>query len=186
MGPSELLSKVAGVLDRMKVEYFVTGSVATMAYSESRMTNDVDIVVALPLSRIAEFCESFPPQEYYVSVEAAKQAILHQSQFNIIHPESGFKADIIIPSRTDFNRSRFSRVRRLRAVPGLDVAFSSPEDAIIMKMQYYKDGESEKHVRDIATVMQVNGDTIDRGYIETWAEELDLMVVWKAILTRLG
>lgn len=186
MAPSELLSKVASVLDRLHIEYFVTGSVATMAYSESRMTNDVDIVAALPLAGVQEFCDSFPPDEYYVSAEAARQAIVRQAQFNIIHPASGFKADIIIPSRTDFNKSRFARVRRLQAVPGLDVPFSSPEDAIVMKMQYYKEGQSEKHLRDIAGVLQVNRGAIDLDYIERWAQELDLMVVWKAILERLA
>lgn len=185
MVPSELLSKVVGILDGMHVAYFVTGSVATMAYSEARMTNDVDIVAALSMSNVAEFCSAFPQEDYYVSVEAARQAVLHQSQFNVIHPSSGFKADIIIPSRTDFNKSRFARVRRLRALPDTDVLFSSPEDAIVMKMQYYKDGQSEKHLRDIAGVMQVNRDTIDRAYIEGWARELDLTEVWQAILARL-
>lgn len=186
MAPSELLSKVASVLKQMGLDYFVTGSVATMAYSESRMTNDVDIVVALPLSRTDEFCASFAGDEYYLSVEAARQAVLAHSQFNIIHPASGLKADIIIPPRSDFNRSRFSRVRQLQALPGLEVAFSSPEDAIIMKMQYYKEGQSEKHLRDIAAVLQVNGDGIDYGYIEQWVTELDLLAVWTAILARLG
>ncbi|MGB3940739.1 MAG: hypothetical protein WBK96_04495 [Candidatus Manganitrophaceae bacterium] len=44
MGPYDLLHAVVEVLERMQIPYLVTGSVASMAYGEPRLTNDIDIV----------------------------------------------------------------------------------------------------------------------------------------------
>ena len=57
-------------------------------------------------------------------------------------------------------------------------------DVIIKKMEYFKEGQSDKHTRDILGVLRVRGDKVDRAYIETWAERLDLSEVWQAILRR--
>ena len=44
MGPFELLQNIVEILERLQVPYLITGSVAAMAYGESRLTNDIDIV----------------------------------------------------------------------------------------------------------------------------------------------
>ena len=46
MEPSDLLRYAAGVLENMRLRYFVTGSTATILYGEVRFTNDIDIVWA--------------------------------------------------------------------------------------------------------------------------------------------
>jgi hypothetical protein len=114
--------------------------------------------------------------------------LLHHvaSVFNIIQPRSGLKVDIIVPSPSDFNRSRFRRARRVRAGDDWDAWFASPEDAIIKKMEFYVAGGSEKHLRDIASVLKTSGESIDREYIEQWAKALGLTDIWHVILTRLG
>ena len=53
------------------------------------------------------------------------------------------------------------------------------------KLWYYREGGSEKHLRDIAGIMQVSGDEIDTRYIDHWAHELGLAQEWQAILDRL-
>jgi hypothetical protein len=64
MEPSELLRRFVAVMERLKIRYLVTGSMATMAYGEPRFTNDIDVVVALPLDLVDAFCESFPEPEF--------------------------------------------------------------------------------------------------------------------------
>ncbi len=44
MGPYELLGNIVLILERLKIPYLVTGSMASMAYGEPRLTNDIDIV----------------------------------------------------------------------------------------------------------------------------------------------
>lgn len=185
MEHADLLRYVVDVADRLHLRYFVTGSTASIFFGEPRFTNDIDVVVDLPLGMIHEFCQAFPEQEFYVSEPAVRQAVVLCNQFNIIHPDSGLKVDVIVPADTAFNRSRFQRVRQV--VPGDYTAnFASPEDVIIKKMEYYREGGSEKHLRDIASMLKLCPDPIDRGYIQAWATELDLMDVWKAILDRVG
>src|SRR3989442_1542813 len=106
MEPSELLRRFVEVLERLHVPYLVTGSMATIAYGEPRLTNDIDIVVDLPLDQVDAFCESFPQDEFYCYREAVIEAVRQRSLFNIIHFESGLKIDVIIPDDSEFNRSR--------------------------------------------------------------------------------
>lgn len=44
----DLLRYATGVLETMRLRYFVTGSTATIFYGDVRFTNDIDIVVDLP------------------------------------------------------------------------------------------------------------------------------------------
>lgn len=184
MEPSELLRFVVSVLERLELAYFVTGSTVTIFYGEPRFTNDIDIVVDLPLSAVEEFCRQFPEDEFYVSHTAASDAVRRCAQFNIIQPRSGLKVDVIVPPPTAFNRSRFARARRVQAGEGWDASFSSPEDAIVKKMEFYRNGGSDKHLRDIAGVLKTSGREIDLAYIEQWADTLGLTEIWRTILDR--
>ena len=178
MEQSELLRHCTTVLEQLGLRYFVTGSVATIFYGEPRFTNDIDIVVDLPSSRISDFCRAFPSEDFYVSEEAVRRAISRKGQFNVIHPASGLKVDVMIPSEDAFNRSRFARIRRLRPASDFDTAFASPEDVILKKLEYYREGGSEKHLRDIAGVLKISGAQIDLTYIDEWASRLELSEVW--------
>ena len=181
----ELLQKVAGVFERNQIEYFVTGAMASVAYGEPRLTNDIDIVAAISEEHIPGLLGAFPPDEFYASEEVIKDAIRNQGQFKIIHPSSGLKLDVIIRKDTEFDRSRFSRIRRIQPAESYQANFASPEDVIIKKMEYYKEGGSEKHLRDITGILKVGGDEIDRAYIDRWVQRLNLIEIWDAVRRRL-
>jgi hypothetical protein len=186
MEQSDLLGFVVRAIEGMGVAYFVTGSTATIFYGEPRLTNDIDVVVDISETQVAEFCRRFPEDEFYVSEAAAREAARSNGQFNVIHPASGLKVDVIVPAPTRFNQSRFARVRRIQAAGDLQACFTSPEDAIIKKMDSYREGGSEKHLRDIAGVLKTSGVQIDRAYIEEWAREMDLMEIWTTIQNAAG
>ncbi len=186
MGLFELLQKVVSVLERLGIPYLITGSVAAMAFGEPRLTNDIDIVAAIDEKHIRDFLMSFPPDEFYVSEEAAREAILRQEQFNIIHPGSGIKIDVIIKQDTPFDDSRFKRLQRIYPAESYQANFAAPEDVIIKKMEYYKAGGSEKHLRDIAGILKISREIVDWDYITKWAERLDLDEVWDPIRKKLG
>ncbi len=186
MERSDLLRYLITVFQRMELRYFVTGSVATIFYGEPRFTNDIDVVVDLPEGRVAEFCRQFPQDQFYVSIEAAQDAVRTKSQFNMIHPASGLKVDVIVPESSAFNQSRFDRARVVQPERSVDAWFASPEDAIIKKMQYYREGGSEKHLRDITGVLKVSRGQIDLPYIQKWARQLDLDEIWAAVQQRVA
>lgn len=184
MVPSELLQSVVAVLERLGFRYFVTGSMATIFFGEPRFTNDIDIVVDLPATRIAEFCAAFPASEFYLSEETVHRAVSRRGQFNIIHPNSGLKVDVMVPADSSFNRSRFSRAKRIRPASGFDAVFSSAEDVILKKMEAYREGGSEKHLRDIGGVLRISGEELDRGYIAEWADRMGTAEIWGEALRR--
>ena len=184
MEQSELLRFVASTLEKLGIPYFVTGSLATVFYGEPRFTNDIDVVVDLPPGKIAAFCAAFPEEDFYLSEESARRAVARRGQFNVIHPRSGLKVDFMVSGDSPLDRSRFLRARRLSPGPDFQASFSSPEDVILKKMEFYQEGHSEKHLRDIAGVFKVSGDQIDRSYIEDWVSRLALEEVWQEIQRR--
>ncbi len=186
MEQSELLHFVVSALEKIGLRYFVTGSVATIFFGEPRFTNDIDIVVDLPTEKIAQLCAAFPSPNFYLSEETIRRAISRRGQFNILHPSSGLKVDIMVPADSAFNRSRFARATRIRPAPDFDATFSSAEDVILKKMESYRQGGSEKHLRDIAGVLKISGDHLDSDYIARWAERLEVEDIWQEILRHAG
>lgn len=185
MEDKDLLRYAVEVLERLGLRYLVTGSVATIFFGEPRFTVDIDIVVDLPAERIRDFCAAFPSGEFYLSEETVRRAVRNRSQFNIIHPSSGLKVDVMIPSGTPFDHSRFARMRRIRPGQDFEASFASPEDVIVKKLEYYREGGSQKHLRDIGGVLRISGEKIDFSYIQEWAERLGLDEIWQAILDEL-
>lgn len=185
MQQDELLRRVVETLERLGVKYLVSGSIATIFYGEPRFTNDIDIVVQLPMKQVGDFLRAFPEDEYYSDIEQARVAVREKRQFNMIHPASGLKIDIIVPAMDDFDRSRFARAKRVHPGENFEADFASPEDVIVKKMQFYAEGGSEKHLRDIAGVLRISAESIDRNYISGWAEKLGVDKVWNLILSQL-
>jgi hypothetical protein len=186
MGPYDLLRTVVEVFERLEIPYLVTGSVAAMAYGEPRLTNDIDVVASIQTRQIDDLLASFPAPDYYISKEMIQKAIQRSGQFNIIHPSSGLKIDVVLRKNTPHDQSRFTRRRRIHPAEDYEAYFAAPEDVILKKMEFYKAGGSEKHLRDITGIMRISGDEVDQAYIGKWAERLGVMEVWEAILKRLG
>ena len=185
MGPFEFLQKIVEAFEHLQISYLVTGSVAAMAYGEPRLTNDIDIVAEIDEQHIEGLITAFPANEFYISDEMIKNAIRHHGQFNIIHPASGLKVDVIIKRNTPFDSSRFKRIRRIYPAETFQANFAAPEDVIIKKMEFYREGGSEKHLRDITGILKISGDAVDRTYISEWAQHLGLTDIWNAVQKRL-
>lgn len=173
MDSFELLLHAANAMQQMGVRYLVTGSMATISYGEARFTNDVDIVAEFQVKHIPDLLNAFPEPDFYRSESAIKDAIETQFQFNVIHPASGLKIDFMVPSNDPFNQSRLARGTLIQLdEQGRVARFASPEDVILKKLQYYREGGSDKHLRDIRGVLLVQGEAIDHDYLTKWAKTL--------------
>jgi hypothetical protein len=182
---ADVFRLVIEVLDRLKVPYMVVGSAASSIYGEPRLTQDIDIVIDPTAAQLDQLCAAFPQDDFYVSPEAAREALASRAQFNIIHPHSGNKIDFMIAGEDAWGRSQLARRRRVPVMPALEGVAAAPEDVIIAKMLYYQEGGSEKHLRDITGMLRVSDNRIDRQYIRKWAEALGVTDVWEAIEHRL-
>lgn len=181
----ELLGRLVAALERLQIPYLITGSVAAMAYGEPRFTNDIDVVVDINENHVTRLIAQFPANEFYVSDEAIRDALVRKGQFNIIHPASGLKIDVMIQQGTPFEHSRFKRAKLVHFTDAHGGRFAAPEDVILKKMEYYREGGSEKHLRDITGIMTVSAGMIDEPYIGEWADRMGLREIWDAILRRL-
>jgi hypothetical protein len=91
---------------------------------------------------------------------------------------------VIIPQDMLFDRSRFERGRRIQIAPDFSAVFASPEDVILKKLQFYQMGQSDKHLRDIAGVLRISGDRLDRDYIARVAGQLGVTDEWRRAVAR--
>ena len=183
MEPADFLERVVAVLERCDVPYFVTGSVASIFYGEPRLTNDVDIVVELDVSRVHRMAAAWPTG-FYFEPESALQALRPSGQFNVIDPAAGLKADLIVASDGAFDRARFAMARTVEIAPGASAWIAAPEHVILKKLQFYREGGSEEHLRDIAGILKISRDEIDRQEIDRWAPELGVEDLWRELSRR--
>lgn len=184
MTQAELLRSVASAFEDLGITYMIGGSQASVYYGESRFTQDIDLVTDLKPEHIPALVDRFPAGEFYLSVESAREAVETRGQFNIIHAESALKIDVFVNKDTDYDRLRLDRRQRLPLVPGREAYFARPEDIILYKMLYFRDGQSDVHVRDILGILRVSGPEIDTAYIAEWAGRLGLSAIWAAVRTR--
>jgi hypothetical protein len=176
---TELLQFAMALLERLQIPYAIVGSFATAVWGDPRMTRDIDIVVQLAGEKVDALCGAFPPDDFYVSRHAAQEAVSRRSQFNVIHFRSSNKIDFMIAGRSEWASRQLLRRRRVRFAPDCEGYVAAPEDVIIGKLVYFQDGGSEKHLRDIASILsQAEGD-VDRLYIAEVASTLGLANTWK-------
>lgn len=184
MTQAELLRYVTEVFEDLGVTYMIGGSQASVYYGDPRFTQDIDLVAELGSEHVPALVDRFPATEFYMNAEAAREAIETRGQFNIIHPSSGLKVDVFVNKDTDYDRLRLDRRQRLPLVPGREAYFARPEDIILYKMLYFREGQSDVHVRDILGILRVSGPEIDTAYIADWAGRLGLNAIWDPLLKR--
>jgi hypothetical protein len=188
--PTNYQAFVRSVIDTLEAlgfVYMIGGSFASMYYSEPRTTVDIDIAIVLPLEEVGRLVDAFQALGYYVSHDAIIDAIIHEQPFNIIDAEGGYKGDFfLLIEPTELERSALARRRREVYNPdsGAETCFYSPEDVIIYKLKYYLLGRMQKHLRDIAAMLIVRGETLDFGYIQQWAKEIGADEVWQQLLAE--
>jgi hypothetical protein len=91
---------------------------------------------------IARLPEVFPPAEFYcppaevIAVEVARE---QRGHFNIIHHETGFKADVFLSGRDPLHAWGLARARQLE-MEGQVLVVAPPEDVIVRKLEYYREG----------------------------------------------
>lgn len=172
-------------LARSDIRYMVTGSVAAILYGEPRMTHDVDLVVDLDETRVGEFVGMFPSTEFYCPPREVIRSEIRREihgHFNVIHQASGFKADIYPVGDDPLHRWALER-RHQERLEGVDVWIAPPEYVILRKLEFYRDGGGQRHLRDIRRMLDLSGDTIDRSSLEAMIHERQLAGPWEVVLS---
>lgn len=174
-------------LEELGVVYAIGGSVAAMMYSQPRLTIDVDLMVAAPLPQLSQLVQTVQSWQVYITpLEAILETNLpYGLPFNIIDGTIGTKADIYLAKNTGLDASAMARRRRLvwDRETGTEAWFLSPEDVILYKLSYYRQGGevAQKHPTDIANMLGVIGAQLDLAYLAHWATEIGVADLWQAL-----
>lgn len=182
MPPPEPFLIFTRKLEELGIRYMVSGSVAAIFYGEPRMTNDVDIVVHLNASDARKLEPAFPAEEFYcpprevMEIEIARR---QRGHFNLIHHETGFKADIY-PACDALHRWGLAHCRQVQLEDDRMV-LAPPEYVIVRKLQFFREGGSEKHLRDISRMIASLGENWDREDLMSFVREYRLDEEWSRV-----
>jgi hypothetical protein len=105
--------------NRLGIRHMVTGAAASIVYGEPRLTNDIDVVLDLTPAEVKPFIDSFPLEQFYsppsevILVEIARS---QRGHFNLIHHETGFKADIYTLGNDKLNQWGLNNTHRLYTI----------------------------------------------------------------------
>jgi hypothetical protein len=179
-GMSSLLDVFSEVIRRLEANqfpYMIVGSIAALVYGEPRLTKDMDLVVDIPASELKKMDSLFPLSEFYCPPdEILTDEFVRRGQFNLIHHESGLKIDFVFRKNTSHGSTEFARKRKIEIWPGLEAYIASAEDVILKKLDFFREGGSQKHLLDIKGILTQT--EIDTVYLEDWIEKLGLRSQW--------
>jgi hypothetical protein len=169
-------------INRLSIPYMITGAVAGIVYGEPRLTNDIDIVIDLKPDDIDQFADSFPIEDFYCPpTEVIKLEINRplRGHFNLIHHKTGFRADIYAAGKDELN---FWGLKNRKAVDveGDEFWLAPVEYVILRKLEYYQEGGSDKHLRDISGILALSSDQINFKILDEKIKARRLKKEWNA------
>jgi hypothetical protein len=194
MLPSDTLEAVAPLvaeLERLGVAYYLGGSVVSSTHGIPRSSLDVDMVADLAPKHVLPLVNALK-LIYYIDAQMILDAIARRSCFNLIHLATSFKVDVFAVKDRPYDRVALDRIQR-QCVHAENAStnffLASPEDIVLAKLEWYRLGDevSERQWGDVIGVLKIQGDSLDRLYLDQWAAELrvaDLLAkAWKEVET---
>jgi hypothetical protein len=184
-----VLVRMAGIFERLGVRYCVGGSVASNAYGIFRATFDADFVAGLLPSHVPALLRELA-EDFYVEPEAVASALQRRASFNVIHLATLQKVDVFAAKFDSFDARQLRRrvAQRVGPAEGDVVWFASPEDTILTKLDWYRQGGgvSDRQWGDVTGVMKVQAERLDLAYLREWAPELRVTDLLERALAESG
>jgi hypothetical protein len=180
MQDPDFIALFVAPLEAAGIRYMITGSVASSIYGEPRNTLDIDLVVLIEASQIQLLPQLYPKDDYYlppsdvISIESRREAHGH---FNIIHHHTGLKADIYLSRNHPSMPWALAHTRRV-PTPACQITIAPPEYVILHKLEFYREGGSQKHLRDIAGIIEQQD--LDLDFLDKTIHSLHLELQWRA------
>lgn len=179
MNHVELLSRIVAALEVERIQYMLTGSLASSIYGEPRSTNDVDFVIDPSPQALDRLVRRLQEERLCVDLDVAREALRDRGQFNALLLDA--KVDFIIRKAGVYPTLAFERRQRVRD-RDMDADVVSPEDLILTKLASAVETGSEGQLRDVSGMVALIDD-LDRTYIELWAPRLGVLDAWKRLVT---
>ncbi|WP_337172610.1 hypothetical protein [Gemmatimonas aurantiaca] len=181
--PTDVLSVFAPRFAVAGIEWMVAGGVAAILYGEPRFTQDIDVVVEMQPHDAQRLVAAFPDEDFYcppievIEEEAQRPVFGH---FNLLHLETDARADVYLAG-DDALAHRGLAHRRWVRLFDMDIPVAPPEHVILHKLRFRREGASDRHLRDVRTMLRVLGDSVDQHALENEVRALGLLREWEAM-----
>ncbi len=185
MSIPEVLQRITAALDQTGIAYMLTGSFASAHYGTPRSTQDIDLVIEATAGQLRAFLQSLPGDEYYAELDAALESHRRESLFNVIDLTTGWKIDLIFRKSRLFSREEFGR-RQLVNLEGFRLFVATAEDVIVAKLEWAKLAKSERQIEDVAAILRLRWESLDKPYLERWISQLGLKDSWSVARRAAG
>jgi len=172
LSQKQFINNVVEKLQEAGIDYVICGSMAATFYGVQRSTEDTDIIINPTQEQLTKFIELLG-NAYYVSKDAAVEALKHGNMFNVIDIENVWKVDLIIRKQSAFSVEEFRRKRKENLL-GKDLYILSPEDSILSKLLWAKRSRSEQQFNDVMKILEARSGNLDRKYLNKWAKVLEV------------
>lgn len=179
----DLIALFARPLHDAGIRYLIAGSVGSMHYSEPRLTLDIDIPLLVTPKDIPTLLDCFAEPEYYcppADVIASEIARDCRSHFNLIHIPTGLKADLY-PGNRDVTFAWAWQNRLTENTPIGPVHIAPVEYIILWKLIFYQEGNSEKHLRDIRRILDIQPAIERQSFLEEQIQARALQEIWSGL-----
>ena len=180
MQDPDFITLFVAPLEQAGIRYMIAGSVASSIYGEPRNTLDIDMVVLPDPNQINRFPELFPEADYYlppaevIGIESRREANGH---FKIIHHNTGLKADIYLSRNHPALPWALEHTRRV-PTPACEISLAPPEYVIIHKLGFYRESGHQRHLRDIAGMIEQQ--ELDQTFLQHHLTALNLTTQYQA------
>jgi hypothetical protein len=135
----EVALKIAQALEIVGARYFVGGSLASSIHGEPRATNDIDFVIDIRIGKLNEFIELLGA-EFEVDADMLRDAVQHGGSANAFYLPLVLKIDFFGHTYGPFDEAEFARCRPVAVREHRTLIIKSPEDTIIRKLMWFRDG----------------------------------------------
>ncbi|PIQ70193.1 hypothetical protein COS55_03860 [Candidatus Shapirobacteria bacterium CG03_land_8_20_14_0_80_40_19] len=178
----KLLKQISSFLEKSEIPYMITGAWSVIYYGRPRASHDIDFVVEINQKDIKKTLNAVKnlSEDFLIQADVIKEAVRNKDMFNILHLPTTLKLDFWLLTEDLFDKSRFSRKRRVKILDQF-MEISSPEDTILQKLRWYKEAKIEKHLVDAAFVYQIQKKNLNMDYLKKWVEDLKLVDYFKGL-----
>jgi hypothetical protein len=170
---ADLLQSLAAALEAAGIPFMLTGSMAAAYHGAGRATMDIDLVIDPTRAQLLALVDNVTKTGLYVSSDAAVEALEHRSTFNVVDTTTGWKVDLIIRKARPFSEAEFAR-RVPIDYAGRRLCVATAEDVIVAKLEWARLGGSARQIEDVAALLAVHADDLDRAYLDRWIADLGL------------
>lgn len=180
--------EVAARLERLGIDYWLGGSLASSIHGEPRSTHDVDFVAEIGLEHVEGLVHAFEG-DFFVDEEFIRGAVMRREAFQLVRKESYQRIDVFVMKNEPFAREQ--KLRRKRQVidpdAGLELWVTTAEDIVLQKLAWFRKGGevSDMQWRDVLGVLKSNSN-LDRTHLERWASDLGVADLLDRALSEAG